>query len=107
MPTPEDERSPADRGWDGRTLALVLAFYVACLAVATYPLGRRFTTELAGSRLDPLQHLWIMRWYKACLLEGRSPVLCPELQYPVGAPLGNFSPLHFQALLYIPISIIV
>src|SRR5262249_32805500 len=49
-------------------------------------------------------HLWIMRWYKTCLLEGKSVALCPEIQHPVGAPLGNFSPLHFQAMLYLPLS---
>ena len=48
-----------------------------------------------------------MRWYRACLLEGRSLVLCPEIQYPTGVPLGCFSPLHFQALLYIPLSFVI
>jgi hypothetical protein len=48
-----------------------------------------------------------MRWYKTCLLEGRSIVLCPEIQYPTGAPLGCFSPLHFQGLLYIPLSLLI
>ena len=28
-------------------------------------------------------------------------------QYPVGAPLGNFSPLHFQTLLYLPLSFVL
>jgi hypothetical protein len=47
-----------------------------------------------------------MRWYKTCLLEGRPIFVCPELQYPTGAPLGNFSALQLQALLYIPLSLI-
>lgn len=91
-------------GW--RTPLIAAALYVACVSIATFPVVRTFSTELPGSRLDPLQHLWIMRWYKTCLLEWRSPVICPEIQYPTGAPLGNFSPLHFQALLYLPISLL-
>src|SRR5262249_20998963 len=55
---------------------------------------------------DALQHLWVMRWYKTCLFEGRWPLLCPEIQHPVGAPLGNFSPLHLQSLLYLPLSLL-
>ena len=48
-----------------------------------------------------------MRWYKACLLEGRSPLFCSELQYPVGVPLGNFSPLHVQSVLYLAFSSVI
>lgn len=92
-------------GW--RTVALVALAYVACVLVATYPVVRTFGSALPGSLLDPLQHLWILRWYKSCLLEGRSPLLCPEIQYPIGAPIGNFSPLHFQALLFIPLSMLL
>jgi hypothetical protein len=47
-----------------------------------------------------------MRWYRTCLLEGRSPFVCPEVQYPVGAPLGHFSPLQLQALAYLPLSLV-
>ncbi len=90
-------------GW--RTPALVLALYAACLVGATYPFVLHVRTQLP-STVDPLQHLWVMRWYKTCLLEGRSPLRCPELQYPVGAPIGNFSPLHLQSLLYLPLSAI-
>src|SRR3954454_22158182 len=82
-----------------RDLTIVWLFYVACALILSYPLIKTFSTTLAGSLLDPLQHLWVMRWYRTCLLEWKSPILCPELQYPIGAPLGNFSPLHLQALL--------
>jgi hypothetical protein len=98
---PADDSGPP-LGW--KTPLVVLAFYVACVAAATYPVVLSFGTTVPDL-LDPLQHLWILRWYKTCLLEGRSPVLCPELQYPTGAPLGNFSPLQFQALLFIPLSL--
>ncbi|MDB5349148.1 MAG: hypothetical protein JWN86_395 [Planctomycetota bacterium] len=90
-----------------KDLALVWAFYIACALILSYPLIKTFSTTLAGSLIDPLQHLWIMRWYRSCLLEWRSPVICPELQYPVGAPLGNFSPLHLQAILFIPLSLVL
>jgi hypothetical protein len=48
-----------------------------------------------------------MRWYKICLAEGRLPFFCNEIMHPVGVPLGNFSPLHIQTLLYIPLSIVL
>src|SRR5262249_13241906 len=98
-----DELAPP--GW--RSLAGWAAFYVLSAAAATYPVILWFRTSMPGSLCDPLQHLWIMRWYRTCLLEGRSPVLCPEIQYPVGAPLGNFSPLHLQSLLFIPLSFVL
>ena len=91
----------------GSALITAAAFYTLCLALTAGPLLARLGTHLPCSpdRLgDPLQHLWIMRWYRSCLFEGRSPVLCPEVQYPIGAPLGNFSPLHLQALLFLPLS---
>lgn len=98
---PEAPAAEARLGW--KTAALVLAFYAACVAIVTYPFVLHLRSRLP-STVDPLQHLWVMRWYKTCLLEGRSPFLCPELQFPVGAPIGNFSPLHIQSLMYLPLS---
>jgi len=89
-------------GW--RTWAAVLALYAVGVAVVTFPMVLHARTELP-STVDPLQHLTVMRWYKACLLEARSPFRDPGLQFPVGAPIGNFSPLHFQALLFVPLSL--
>ena len=100
--TPGAIDAPDDRFGVG-TVALVLAFYAACVALVTYPFVLHLRSRLP-SLVDPLQHLWVMRWYKTCWLEGRSPFRCPELQYPVGAPIGNFSPLHLQSLLYLPLS---
>jgi hypothetical protein len=90
----------------GMALALIVVFHAAAVTFATYPAVRSFRSAIPANP-DAWQHLWIMRWYKTCLLEGRSVFLCPELQYPVGAPLGNFSPLHFQSLLYVPLSCII
>ena len=83
-----------------------MAFQAVALAVATYPTITSFTRSLPGQQ-DSFQHLWIMRWYKSCLLEGRSPFFCPDIQYPAGSPFGSFSPLHLQALVYIPLSFVI
>lgn len=105
--TTDDSRDPRDPspitpGW--KTLVAVLAFYLACLAVATWPAFATFGSTLP-SRTDPLAHLWTMRWNKGCLLNGRLPFFCPDIQYPVGAPLGTLPPMHFQTLLYVPLSL--
>jgi hypothetical protein len=83
-------------------VSLALGYLVA-LVVATWP---SFTTlaSTLPSRVDPVIHIWTMRWNKQCLLEGRLPFLCPDLQYPTGAALGTLPPMHFQSLLYIPLS---
>jgi hypothetical protein len=81
-----------------------LVFYAGCLAAATYPMVRRVASAVPRDLADPLMHLWVMRWYKSALLEGHLPFLCADLQYPAGAPLGFFSPMHFQSLLYLPLS---
>ncbi len=78
-------------------------FYLFCLTVATWPAIPRMGSTLP-SRVDPLAHIWTMRWYKSCLLEGKLPFHCPEIQYPVGAALGTLPPMHFQTLLFIPLS---
>ena len=78
----------------------VLSAYILAVLSTTWPFATTFSTRLPSTG-DPLQHLWVMRWYKQCLLEWRSPLVCPDLQYPVGAPLGNFSPLHLQSFLYL------
>ena len=85
-------------GWG--VSALALGVYVAAVGVATWPVFGSFTTAFPGPPGDPLQHLWIMRWSRACLLAGRAPFFCPDIQYPVGAPLGLFSPLNLLTLIY-------
>ena len=93
--TDPDEAPPLSR----RAALTALALYGVALVAATWPFVKTFAGRLPSIG-DPSQHLWVMRWYKASLLAGRSPLVCPELQYPVGAPIGNFSPLHLQSLLY-------
>ncbi|HWE40435.1 MAG TPA: hypothetical protein VG406_28060 [Isosphaeraceae bacterium] len=101
------ENHPAGAKPGARSLLALVALLVAATVAASWPLATRMGTDHPWGGPDTLQHIWVMRWYKTCLLQGRSPWLCPELQYPVGAPLGNFSPLHYQALLYLPLSTFV
>ena len=96
-----DRRDPASPGW--KTASAVLALYAAILAVATYPMVVSIRTSLP-SNVDPVQHLTIMRWYKTCLLEGRSPFLYSEIQHPIGAPIGSFSPMLLQTTAYLALS---
>jgi hypothetical protein len=103
---PFEPVEPTGGGLRWTTWAIVTALYVVCVSLATWPRILGFGSDLPSPG-DPLQHLWIMRWYRTCLLEGRSMVICPEIQYPVGAPLGTFSPLHFQSLLFIPLSLVI
>ena len=75
--------------------------YLVLAALATWPVVTRFGAELPGELTDPLEHLWLMRWLRSCLIEGRNPLFCPEIQAPVGVPLGYFPTMHLQTVLYI------
>src|SRR5207245_2005330 len=90
-----------DGPWPGwKASALALAGYLVAVVVATWPVLGSFTTAIPGPLSDPLQHFWILHWSRASLLGGTSPYLCPDIQYPVGAPLGLFSPMHLETALY-------
>jgi hypothetical protein len=94
--------------WPGaRAMATAAVVYLLAIAAATWPFALRFGRGLPASWVDPYQHLWVMRWYRTCLLEGRWPVFCPEIHQPVGAPLGLFSPLHLPSLLFVPLSLVI
>ena len=106
LDTQENGPSPTPArklGW--RTL-LAVALGYAVVAAGGAHWGTRWdpTREFPSLYADALQHLWVMKWYKTCLLEGRSPLICPDVEYPVGSPIGNFSPLHLQSALYLPLS---
>lgn len=101
----EPETTP--EAWPaGREIGLAALYYAVCAVLATWPVVSRITTSLPSSA-DPIQHLWIMRWYKTCLLEARSPFFCPEIQFPTGAPLAFFSPMHLQSALYVALSFLI
>jgi hypothetical protein len=89
-----------------KALILVVAFHAVAVSIATYPAVATFRSAIPCNA-DPWEHLWIMRWYKTCLAEGRSVVFCPEIQAPVGAPFGTFTPLHLQSAIYVPLSTII
>ncbi len=103
MPETSPDATPR-LGW--KTLLAVAAFYLGCVSIATFPLVKTIATELPSS-IDPLQHLRTMRWYKTCLLQGRSPYFSPETQYPMGVPLGYYSPMQIQAAFYFPLSFLI
>jgi hypothetical protein len=101
---PDEAEEPGPLGW--KALVLIVAFHAGALAIATHPAVWNFRRGMAANP-DAWVHLWTLRWYKTCLLEHRSILLCPEIQFPAGASLGSLSPMHFQALIYLPLSFVI
>lgn len=101
--TDEAQNEPPSARFGLRALILVVALHTVAVSIATYPAVTRLGSAIPFNA-DPWEHLWIMHWYKACLAEGRPVVVCPEIQAPVGAPFGTFTPLHLQAAIYVPLS---
>lgn len=93
---------PPRLGW--RAPLVVVAGYTAAAVLATFPVVTKLGSSLPAGLGDSLQALWVMRWYRHCLLHAQNPFCCPSIQYPVGAHLGNFSPLLLQSLLYLPLA---
>ena len=102
----DGQSEPATSRFGLKALILVVAFHAVAVAIATYPAVTLFGSAIPFNA-DPWEHLWIMRWYKTCLAEGRSVVFCPEIQAPVGAPFGTFTPLHLQSAIYVPLSTVI
>ena len=75
--------------------------YLTMAMLATWPIVTHFGAEIPGELTDPLEHLWLMRWLRSCLIEGRNPLFCSEIQAPIGVPLGYFPTMHLQTVLYI------
>ena len=88
------------RGPGARTIAAAAALYLAVLLLDGHRVFAHLGSVLPATLPDPLQHLWILRWYSSCLAHWRSPLFAPDVMYPVGAPLGLYSPLHLQAILF-------
>jgi hypothetical protein len=91
----------APPGW--KACLAVLGFYAVLVVVATYPMVLSFRSAIP-SNVDPVQHLMVMRWYRTCLAEGCSPFVDTQIQYPFGAPIGNFPPMVLQTLGYLGLS---
>lgn len=98
-----DDALPPPARCRGLLVGAALLYAAAALAL-TWPMARHLGDRLPGYPTDPLQALWVMGWYRDCLTHGRLPFHCPEIQYPTGAALGNFSPLHLAAVLFLPLS---
>ncbi|MEP7012861.1 MAG: hypothetical protein ABJC13_21265 [Acidobacteriota bacterium] len=92
------EEAHGGPGW--RTVLAAAGLYLGVLVAIGFRVFARFGSVLPATLADPLQHLWILRWYESCLKAGRLPFLAPDVMFPVGAPLGLFSPLHLQALIW-------
>lgn len=93
-----EEEAREGPGW--RTLLAAAALYLGTLGTIGFRVFARFGSALPATLPDPVQHLWILRWYESCLRAGRLPFLAPDVMFPVGAPLGLFSPLHLQAVVW-------
>ena len=104
--TDEARNEPPSTRFGLKALILVVAFHAVAVSIATYPAVTQLGSAISLNA-DPWEHLWIMRWYKTCLAEGRPVVVCPEIQAPVGAPFGTFTPLHLQSAIYVPLSIFI
>ena len=94
------ETSEGGEGPGRRTVLAAAALYLGVLGTIGFPVFARFGSVLPATLADPVQHLWIFRWYESCLKAGRLPFLAPDVMFPVGAPLGLFSPLHLQAVVW-------
>lgn len=100
MQPPAADRAEARGGPGWPTVLAAAALYLGTLGGLGFRVFARFGTALPATLADPVQHLWILRWYESCLKSGRLPFLAPDVMFPVGAPLGLFSPLHLQALIW-------
>jgi hypothetical protein len=97
--------TPPRGRWPGvRACSAVLALYSLALGLATAPFLRRFGRSLPAGWVDAYQALWVMKQNRACLLRGEWPWFSADIHCPTGAPLGLFSPLHLQSLIFIPLS---
>ena len=103
--TPIDREESGERPPGGRDTLIALGVYLAALSAATFPVVLRFGRSLPAGWVDAYQALWVMRWNREHLLQGRLPGLIAEpIHRPTGAPLGLFSPLQLQSLLFVPLA---
>ncbi|WP_435010143.1 hypothetical protein P12x_001372 [Tundrisphaera lichenicola] len=100
-------REPLASSWPpASTIGWATIAYLICVAAATFPVVLSIGSAIPGELTDPLEHLWIMKWCRACLLEGRSPFFTTGLHYPMGVPLGYFPTMHLQTAFYMALGLI-
>jgi hypothetical protein len=104
--TTVDGGTAADGRFGWRAAAATLALHTLALAAATWPVALHFPFWMPVHE-DSMGSLWLLHWYKACLFEGRSVWFCPEVMHPAGVPMGFFTPLYVQALIFSAISLVI
>ncbi|MHB8419968.1 MAG: PA14 domain-containing protein [Myxococcales bacterium] len=68
--------------------AAIVAAYAALAAVLTWPLAKRFTTDIGGDFGDHWQTLWGMWWVKKALLDlHQNPFFSRWVHWPLGMPM--------------------
>ena len=101
-----NQRSVNDKHFGWRAFGLTMLLQTLGLAIATWPLVLTFPFEMP-LHTDTLGSLWVLRWYKACLFEGQSTWFCNEVLHPAGVPMGSYTPLYVQSLIYSICSLII
>lgn len=104
--TLENEGSVNDANFGWRASGFTLTLHTLGLAVATWPLIRTFPFQMPLHE-DSLGSLWLFRWYKACLFEGQSVWFCKEVLHPAGVPMGSYTPMYLQSLIFSFLSTII
>jgi hypothetical protein len=64
--TDPQERTETPTGWEAVAITDAFFILILCVSIATWPRMLGFRSSLRPL-LDPLQHPWIMQWYKVCL----------------------------------------
>ncbi len=94
-----------------RAHLLAVAFYILLAVVLTWPLVLHITTHIPGSAVwafDESTFVWNMWWFKFSLLDlGHSPLHTGYIFYPLGIDLVLYTFNFFNALLGLPLQMIL
>jgi hypothetical protein len=94
-----------------RTHFLVLALYTLLVMGLTWPLAAHIVTHIPGSEVwafDESTFVWNMWWFKFSLLDqGQSPLYTNYIFYPLGIDLVLYTFNFFNAMLSLPLQMIL
>jgi hypothetical protein len=94
-----------------RAHLLAVALYILLAVVLTWPLVLHITTHIPGSAVwafDESTFVWNMWWFKFSLLDlGHSPLHTGYIFYPLGIDLVLYTFNFFNALLGLPLQMIL